>query len=249
MRLVGSFFAGIADLLRGFGWWRHRPGLMAAGLVPAVIVAGALAALFIALGLTIDDLVIAVTPFADGWDPVWAVAVRVTLGTAVVAASVLLSIMTFTALTLTVGDPFYERIWRAVEADAGGEIPGGAGFWRAAGSSATLIALGALNALVVLLAGLIPVAGSVLAGVCGVVLGGRLLGRELTGRAFDARNLSGADRKAVLRGHRARMLGFGIATQLLFLVPLGAILTMPAAVAGSTILARRALQDRAADLA
>jgi len=47
----------------------------------------------------------------------------------------------------------------------------------------------------------------------------------------------------ILAGGRARTLGFGIATQLCFMVPLGAIITMPAAVAGSTILAR-ALTER-----
>jgi CysZ protein len=34
------------------------------------------------------------------------------------------------------------------------------------------------------------------------------------------------------------VLGFGVATQLWFLVPLGGVLVMPAAVAGATILAR-----------
>jgi CysZ protein len=37
------------------------------------------------------------------------------------------------------------------------------------------------------------------------------------------------------------VLGFGVATQLCFLVPLGAVATMPAAVAGSTMLARELL--------
>jgi CysZ protein len=34
------------------------------------------------------------------------------------------------------------------------------------------------------------------------------------------------------------MLGFGVATQLCFMVPLGAVATMPAAVAGATLLGR-----------
>ena len=45
-----------------------------------------------------------------------------------------------------------------------------------------------------------------------------------------------------MRGRRARILGFGVATQLCFLVPLGAIITMPAAVAGATVLARSLLE-------
>ena len=48
----------------------------------------------------------------------------------------------------------------------------------------------------------------------------------------------------LLRGHRAQLLGFGVATQLCFMIPLGAVFTMPAAVAGSTMLARSALDAR-----
>ena len=44
-----------------------------------------------------------------------------------------------------------------------------------------------------------------------------------------------------MRRHRARVLGFGVATQVTFLVPLGAVATMPAAVAGATLLARSML--------
>jgi CysZ protein len=36
-------------------------------------------------------------------------------------------------------------------------------------------------------------------------------------------------------------LGFGIATFVCFLIPLGAVLVMPAAVAGATLLSRRVL--------
>ena len=41
-------------------------------------------------------------------------------------------------------------------------------------------------------------------------------------------------------------LGFGVATQLCFLVPLGAVATMPAAVAGATVLGRELLADATA---
>ena len=44
------------------------------------------------------------------------------------------------------------------------------------------------------------------------------------------------------RGNRARVLGFGVATQLCFLIPGGAVAVMPAAVAGATSLARTMLE-------
>ncbi|WP_353808892.1 EI24 domain-containing protein [Agromyces sp. SYSU T00194] len=240
--MIGDLLAGAGDLLRGFAFWRRRPGAMALGLVPAAIVALVVLAALVALGATVGDLVTWITPFADAWDAGWAIALRVAVGAALFGATILLAAVTFTALTLTVGDPFYERIWRAVETEEGGAVPEeGPGFWRAAATGAALVGFGVLNAGLVLLIGFVPVVGSVTAAVLGVVLSGRLLARELTGRAFDARGLRAAERRRMLRGHGARMLGFGVATQLLFLLPGGAVLTMPAAVAGSTLLARRVL--------
>ena len=113
------------------------------------------------------------------------------------------------------------------------ELGDGLGFWRSALDGLRLAAVGVLTSLLVLLSGFIPVVGGVAAPVLGIIASGRLLARELTSRAFDARGISGADRAALLRGSHAQLLGFGVATQLCFLVPLGAIVTMPAAVASA----------------
>src|SRR5690606_22033744 len=146
--------------------------------------------------------------------------------------------------------PFYQRIWRAVEEDLGGDVPSGEGGLRVAiGESVRLVVLGALVALLALAIGLIPGVGAVLASVVGVALSGRLLARELTGRALNARDVPGDVRSSLIGAHRARMLGFGVATQLCFLVPLGAVVVMPTAVAGATVLARHLLDRRAPDVA
>ncbi|MEL4319956.1 EI24 domain-containing protein [Leifsonia sp. YIM 134122] len=240
--MLSGFLSGVALLLRGFGVWRRNPGVMLLGLVPAFIVFVLIVGALVALGFSLAPFIEWATPFADTWTESWATALRLTLGAITLGAAGLLAAVTFTALTLAIGDPFYERIWRAVELDLGGEIPDrGAGVWRAVRDSSALIALGVVSSLVVVVVGFIPVVGAVAAPVLGVVLSGRLLARELTSRAFEARGLTPAERRAVLRPHRAQMLGFGVATQLLFLIPLGAVFTMPAAVAGSTMLARAAL--------
>ncbi|KJL25370.1 Protein CysZ [Microbacterium azadirachtae] len=247
--MIREFAAGVGTLLRGFGLWRTRPRLLALGLIPAVIAFLVLAALLIPLGLSLGGITAWMTPFADGWIAGWRDALRVALGIVLFVAGAVLSGLVFTALTLTIGDPFYQRIWREVERELGGPEPTGeTGFWSTVGEGLRLIVLGALVALLTLVLGLVPVVGGVLATVVGVLLSGRLLARELTGRAFDARGLSGDDRARLLASGRARVLGFGVAAQLCFLVPLGAVVTMPAAVAGSTMLAR-ALSDRAADVA
>jgi CysZ protein len=244
-----EFAAGFALLGRGFGFWRRRPRLMLLGLVPAAIAFVLLAAALITLGVQLPALVDWATPFADPWDGFWQGLLRFSIGLIVFAGAAVLAAVTFTALTLVIGDPFYERIWRAVEQDLGGPIPDeGGGFWRTVVDAMQLIGLGLVVAIVAGLTGLIPLVGTVLGAVVGVVLTGRLLARELTARAFEARGLTLDRRRELLRGNRWRVLGFGVATQLCFLVPLGAIATMPAAVAGSTILARQLLDAEAAAL-
>lgn len=247
--ILGEFAAGVGMLLRGFGWWRRRPGLMALGLLPAAIAGALLLAALIALGLTLPGTTIAVTPFAEEWPPFWSAALRTAVGTAVFGGALALAVVTYTALALLVGEPFYDRIWRAVETDlhtdagdAGGAAPQtGLGFWRQVADSAGLVARGLAVALTAALIGLIPLVGGVAGAVVGVVLTGLLLADELSSRALGARGITPTQRRALLRARRARALGFGIATQLCFLVPLGAILVMPAAVAGSTLLARSVL--------
>ncbi|MDR5699680.1 EI24 domain-containing protein [Agromyces aerolatus] len=240
--MLREFAAGFGMLGRGFGFWRRRPRLMLLGLVPAAIAFVLLAAALITLGVQLPALVDWATPFADSWDGFWQGVLRFTIALIVFAGAAVLAVVTFTALTLVIGDPFYERIWRAVEQDLGGPVPDeGGGFWRSVVDALQLVGLGLVVAVVAGLAGLIPVVGTVLGAVLGVVLTGRLLVRELTGRAFEARGLSLEHRRALRRANRWRTLGFGVATQLCFLVPLGAVATMPAAVAGATMLARQLL--------
>lgn len=237
--MISEFFAGVGTLLRGFGLWRTRPGLMALGLVPAAIAFALLAGALIPLALSLGGLTEWITPFADGWNPGWRSALRAAVGVVVFIAALVLAGLVFSALALIIGDPFYERIWRAVETDLGSPPPADGGrFWTSVGEGMRLVVLGVLVALLTLLVGVIPLVGGPIAAVLGVVLTGRLLARELTGRAFDARDLDPQTRSVLFRASRARVLGFGVATQLCFLIPLGAVLVMPAAVGGSTMLAR-----------
>lgn len=234
-----EFVRGAAMLGRGFALWRTRPGLMALGLVPAAIVGAVFLAGLVTLGAFLPAITEALTPFADGWPGVWATVIRVTVGTAVFAAALVLVAVSFTALTLVVGDPFYERIWRAIEADAGAPVTEAPyGFWRSAADGLWLVVRGAGVALAATLLALIPAVGAIVSTIFAVTFTGWLLADELTSRALSARGMPARDRRALMRTHRARMLGFGVATQLCFMVPLGAVVTMPAAVAGATLLGR-----------
>jgi CysZ protein len=225
--------------------WRTHRKLLALGLIPALIAFVLLAGALVPFGFALAPLTDWATPFADGWASPWREVLRVGLGIVLLISALALAGAVFTALTLTIGDPFYQRIWRGIERSLGGPEPtGDTGLLTTIGEGIRLVVLGILVALLTLIIGFIPVVGGVLATVIGVILSGRLVARELTGRAFDARGLTTVSRSELLGAGRARVIGFGVATQLCFLIPLGAIVTMPAAVAGSTILAR-SLTERA----
>lgn len=244
---MGEFFRGAGDALRSLGWWRQAPRTMSLGLIPPLIVGAFGAAAFAAvMFFVLPPVVDAITSFADGWPAVWSGLLDAAVYGAVAVGMILLLNATFVALTLMVGDPFYERIWRDVETRLNGSAPGEEySAWAAAGDALRLVVRGVWVAVVVWLIGLIPVVGAVLGFVVGLLLLGtglvtELLDRPLTNRGFDRRA-----RKALMRTQRARVLGFAATAQLGMMVPLVSIFTMPTIVAGSTELANRLLADAA----
>jgi CysZ protein len=243
---VGRFLSGAGLLLRGLGLYVRSPGLMLLGVVPALISGALFAAALITLVYFVDDLAALVTPFADDWSATARNLVRVMAGLALLGLGGLLGVLTFTAVTLAVGDPFYEKISERVEQRYGGtpgavEVP----FWRSlrrsVADSLRLVAISVLVGIPLFAAGFIPVVGQTVVPVVGAAVGGWILALELVGAPFYRRGMRLPDRRRVLRTDRPTALGFGVAVFVCFLIPLGAVLVMPAAVAGATLLARRSL--------
>jgi CysZ protein len=245
-----EFGSGILLVGRGLRMWVTSPKLMLLGAIPALIVAAIYLAGILVLLVNIDSLATAATPYATDWDAALRTTARVATGAAILVVAALAIVFTFVAVTLTVGDPFYEAIWRRVESQLG-EVPTEAevGFWRSLGrgigDGIRLIVPAVLTGLAIFLIGLVPVAGSVAAAVLGAFVGGWAIALELTGRSFEARGRSLRERRRSLRGIRPRTLGFGVSVYALFLVPFGAVIVMPAAVAGAAMLARDALANEA----
>jgi CysZ protein len=244
---VRQFASGVGLLGRGLSLCLRSPKLLGLGILPALIAGVLYAAALVTLVLFVDDLAGVVTWFADDWPAGWRNTVRVGAGLALVGVGGLLSVLTFTAVTLLIGDPFYERISELVESRFGG-VPGGAVetvWWRSLGrslvDSVRLIAIGLLLGIPLLFIGFIPVAGQILGTVLGGAVGGWVLALELTGVPFQRRGQRLRHRREALGRHRAMALGFGAAVFAGFLIPLGAVLLMPAAVAGAALLARKAL--------
>jgi CysZ protein len=224
----------------------RSPRFLVLGMIPAVIALAIVAAAFAVLVYFVDDLAALVTWFADDWSSGARQAIRFFAGAAILLSAGLVAILTYTALTLLIGDPFYEVISQRVEDQLGGapgtaDVPWLTSFRRNAADSIRLILLSLSVSVPLLVAGFVPVVGQTVVPVLDAVIGGWLLAVELTGVPFNRRGLRLADRRRILRAHRPLALGFGIPVFLLLLVPFAAILVVPAAVVGGTLLTRRML--------
>jgi CysZ protein len=243
---VRQFLTGAGLLGRGLGICLRSPKLLGLGILPALISGVLYVVALVTLILVVDDLAASVTWFADDFSTGWRDLVRVLAGAAVLGLAGLLGVLAFTAVTLLVGDPFYEKISELVEGRFGGvqdqvEVVWWRSLRRSLVDSLRLIGFSVLAGIPLFAAGFIPVVGQTVVPVLGGAVAGWVLALELTGVPFQRRGRRLRDRRVALRANRPMALGFGVAVFACFLIPLGAVLLMPAAVAGGALLARRSL--------
>jgi CysZ protein len=241
--IVRDFFRGAGLLLRGLSLYGRNWRLVGLGILPALIAAAIFVGLYAVLAVYADSLAEWVTPFADGWARTPRDGVRLLAELAFLGAGALVAVLTFTAVTLVIGDPFYEKISEVVEASVGGsaesvEVPWWRSLRRSLGDSLRLVGTSLLIGIPLFAAGFIPVIGQTVVPVVAATVAGWFLALELVGAPFYRRGLRLPARRAALRRRRALSVGFGVAVFVCFLIPLGAVLVMPAAVAGGTLLAR-----------
>ncbi|MFC4048944.1 EI24 domain-containing protein [Actinomadura syzygii] len=241
-----DFFTGVGFLLRGLGWTARHPAQWLFGLIPALIVLVVYAAALVFLGFEIDDLAGWTTGFADGWSDAARTSARVVAGIAIFGSALFLAVITFTAVTLLVGDPFYEAIAVRVEESEGGappepDVPLLVQIGRAVKDTVILGAVALCFAVVFFACGFLPLVGQTVVPVVAGLVSGYFLAGELTSVALERRGIRRKERFALLRRNRPLVLGFGAATVVVFLIPFGAVLAMPGAVAGATLLARARL--------
>lgn len=235
----GYFVMGQRWVVRHGRWWGF--GLLP-GLVTLVLYGSALAL----LGFWAGDLITWVTPFADGWSSPWLGLFRGLLTGLLFAMGLLFAVVSFTAVTLLVGQPFYESLSEQVDRTEDGHAPGtGLPFWRellvSARESLAVLVRAALWGVLLIGLGFLPVVGQTVIPVLGICVSGFFLTEELTSIALQRRGLRLKRRLTLLRDRRMLVLGFGVPLALLFLVPLAAVFLMPGAVAGATLMAARDL--------
>ncbi|MEV4167064.1 EI24 domain-containing protein [Nonomuraea dietziae] len=232
---IGFFFQGLAWVARNGRWW-------AFGLIPALIAFAVYVAALVYLGNNANDIADFLTPFADGWSEGWRDFFRGALGVLLFIGGLALAVVTFTALTLTIGEPFYEKLSEKVDPlDGPDDTPWWRSLPRSLRDSLVTLLYVLMFTIPLFLLGFVPVIGQTVVPVLGGLVSGFFLTVELTSLAMERRGIRRRDRFAVLRGNKAPALGFGVLVFLLFLVPLVAVIAMPAAVAGAALMVRSRL--------
>ncbi|MDK1474219.1 EI24 domain-containing protein [Streptomyces sp. 549] len=245
---MSDLVAGLRYFGRGQRWVAGHGRWYGFGLLPGLIALLLYTGALVLLGMQAPEIAQWATPFADSWSAGWQSSLRTLFAALLFVAGLLLAVLTFTAVTLLIGDPFYESLSEHVEASQG-SVPKSTDrpLWRELWISvcdSVYVLLRALAFVVPLfLLGFVPVIGQTVVPAIGFAVSGFFLTVELTSVALQRRDVPVRDRLARLRKRKALAVGFGVPLVLSFLVPLAAVFLMPGAVAGATLLVRDLLAE------
>ncbi|QDP95722.1 hypothetical protein FOE78_07235 [Microlunatus elymi] len=248
--MIKELLAGAAILPRAFQLVTARRQLFLLGALPPLITSVIFLAVLITLISNLHTLLPFLASFSDDWVAGLHLTIEIAFGVGLVGGPMLIMVLVFTAITLLIGAPAYDKIAELTEAELGhapadtADAPLLRSAGRAIRQSLALVAVSVAGAIVFALLGFIPVIGQTVIPVLSTVFGSWLLCIELLSPAFERRGrLRIADRRAAMGQHRMRTLGFAIPTFLLLAIPFVAVLVFPAATAGGTILAREVLPN------
>ncbi|MGR8010710.1 EI24 domain-containing protein [Streptomyces hypolithicus] len=249
-----DFGVGFGYLLKGQRWVGRHGKSYGFGLLPGLVTLVLYAGALIGLAYGADDFVAWATPFADDWGSTLVGVFRGALTALLFVLALFLAVITFTAVTLLVGQPFYEslseRVDRSVSPDGTAPesgLPLMRELWISARDSVRILARVLLYWVLLFACGFIPVIGQTVVPVLGFCVSGFFLAHELIAVALQRRDIDLKQRLTLLRGRRMLTLGFGVPLTLAFLVPVVAVFLMPGAVAGATLMARDLLREPSAD--
>ncbi|WP_327356232.1 EI24 domain-containing protein [Streptomyces sp. NBC_01304] len=236
---------GFGYLLKGQRWVATHGRWFGFGLLPGLITLVLYVAALYGLSLGADDFAAWATPFADDWSSPWLGLFRGFLVALIFALGLLLAVITFTAVTLLIGQPFYESLSEQVdksESPDGTAPESGLPLWRElwiSGRDSLRILVRALAWAVLLFAlGFIPVLGQTVVPAIGFCVTGFFLTQELTSVALQRRRVEVREQLALMRSRRMLIWGFGVPLAVCFLIPFVAVFLMPGAVAGATLMVR-----------
>lgn len=241
---------GFGYLLKGQRWVARHGRSYGFGLLPGLITLVLYAAALVALAIWGADAVTWATPFADDWSSPWQGLFRGFLTAVLFALGLLLAVLTFTAVTLLVGQPFYENLSEKVDADVSpdgtaprSDLPLWSELWISARDSLRVLVRAGLWGVLLFALGFLPFVGQTAVPVIGFFVTGFFLTEELAAVAMQRRGVDLRARLTLLRSRKTLVWGFGTPLGLAFLVPFVAVFLMPGAVAGATLLARDLLGE------
>lgn len=207
---------GFGYLLKGQRWVTRHGRRYGFGLLPGLITLVLYAAALVALALWGDDAVGWATPFADDWASPWQGLFRGFLTAVLFALGLLLAVLTFTAVTLLVGQPFYESLSERVDADVSpdGTAPESGRplwheLWISARDSLRVLVRAGLWGVLLFALGFLPFVGQTVVPVIGFFVTGFFLTEELAAVALQRRDVDLRARLALLRSRKTLVWGFG----------------------------------------
>ncbi|MFD7708190.1 EI24 domain-containing protein [Streptomyces sp. NPDC059785] len=246
--------AGFNYLVQGQRWVARHGKQYGFGLLPGLITLVLYAAALVALAAYGESVTAWATPFADDWSSPWLGLFRGFLTAVLFALALLLAVLTFTAVTLLIGQPFYDSLSEKVDRDVSpdGTAPeSGLPLWRelwvSARDSLRILVRAAVWGILLFVCGFLPFVGQTVVPVIGFFVTGFFLTEELAGVALQRRGVELRARLALLRSRKRLVWGFGTPLGLAFLVPFVAVFLMPGAVAGATLMARDLLGEETGD--
>ena len=244
-----DFVKGVRLFGHGLGILLRSPRLLLIGALPAVVTTLLLLGGMVALVAWIDDLAALVTPFADDWAEGVRAAVRVAAGVAVFCAALVIGLLSFSALTLAVGAPFYEYIAEKVDGSAAAvELPWWRLLWMGLRDGVLLVLRSLIFTIPLVVAGFVPVLGQTVVPVLLALVTAWFLALELVAVPFYRRGMDLGQRQALVRTRRGLALGLGLPASLLCAIPFAAIVVMPVAFAGGVLVAREIMRDAPVNL-
>ena len=240
---VSGLAGGIGLLITGAGLVLRRARLFGLGLIPPLITSLLFISMFVTASFLSQRVAVWATPFAEGW--AGAEALRGLVAVLVVVTTGLLLVLLFTATTLALGAPLYDRISEEIDAHAGSLVrePDETllrATWSAIAHLGKVAAITIPVGAALLILGLVPGVGGVLAAVGSALFGGWMITLEMVGSAAGRRGLRTLGQRHELLGRDPWLaLGFGVPAFLLLSVPGVALLIFPIATAAGTLLTRK----------
>jgi CysZ protein len=243
---VRDFVTGLRYFGQGFGLLVRRPKLLLIGMLPAVLTTAIHLGGMIALVVNAGHLAALVTPFADGWSGGERMVTRLAAGFALVGVAALLGLVGFTAVTLIVGGPFYEHIAERIEDELGVtqghlDLPWTKQLLSGIRDGIVLLLRSVVFTIPLFLAGFVPVVGQTVVPVLVALVTAWFMALEVVAVPFYRRGIALRRRTEMLRRRRMLAVGLGLPAALLCMIPLLAIVVMPAAFAGGVLVALDAL--------